>query len=72
MEKEAPKMKAYYTCNPCKNVACNKANCYVNGGPCHCTTNLDYALQPVKIAKLVIPVALEDLEDTGLITEENT
>lgn len=31
-----------YLCRPARNVACRKTNCYVNGGPCMCTSEKSY------------------------------
>jgi len=31
--------KIYYKCCPAFNKDCTKEGCYINGGPCFCTTN---------------------------------
>lgn len=31
--------KILYVCDPDKNPVCSKTGCYINGGPCRCTTN---------------------------------
>lgn len=32
-----------YKCDPSKNKQCKKTNCYLNGGPCTNTTDINYA-----------------------------
>ena len=32
-----------WLCDVQKNRACNKRGCIINGGPCLCTANLEYA-----------------------------
>lgn len=32
-----------YKCDPSKNKQCKKTNCYLNGGPCTKTTDINYA-----------------------------
>lgn len=33
----------FYKCNPDKAIRCSKTTCYLNGGNCRLTTNIDYA-----------------------------
>ena len=35
--------KTLYICDPGKNEKCTKEGCYLNGGPCVCTTLLENA-----------------------------
>ena len=37
------KSETLYICDPKKNVTCTKEGCYINGGPCFCTSNKEYA-----------------------------
>ena len=39
---ERSNMANIYECDPKKNVACKKTGCYLDGGPCHCTTHQEY------------------------------
>lgn len=34
---------ALFECNPEKNTKCTKTGCFINGGPCHATENIEYA-----------------------------
>lgn len=52
-----------YKCDPNKNTACSKTKCFINGGPCNCTTKLLYAVQPLETVKFVMPVTEQDLVD---------
>lgn len=45
-----------YECDPLKHVNCSKKNCFINGGPCHQTKQLEFARQPVQKAHMVMPV----------------
>ncbi len=38
------KAKEVWLCDPRKNADCKKTGCYINGGPCRCTTHEKYAL----------------------------
>lgn len=38
------KAKDVWLCDPRKNADCRKTSCYINGGPCRCTTNEKCAL----------------------------
>ena len=41
-----------FPCDPAKNVGCPKGMCYMLGGPCHQTTNADYAVDADKMSEL--------------------
>lgn len=62
--------KIYYECDPSKNTTCNKRSCYIYGGPCKHTTNIDYARQPIEHVKLVMPMAKEDMKDIKIQEEK--
>lgn len=38
------KAKDVWLCDPRKNKDCSKTGCYLNDGPCRCTTHKEYAL----------------------------
>lgn len=38
------KAKEVWLCDPRKNKDCRKTSCYLNDGPCRCTTRKEYAL----------------------------
>jgi len=42
-----------YLCDPRKNTRCNKAMCFLNGGPCQETTREEYATDPKTQAALM-------------------
>lgn len=46
----------YYKCNPEKAIRCKKTICYINGGNCKITSNIDYA-------KDTTPLILQELEN---------
>lgn len=52
-----------YECDPIKHSDCLKTNCFLGGGPCHQTTKLEYARQPVQTANLVVPVSGVEREE---------
>ena len=62
--------KTYFVCDPDKNKLCRKTNCHINGGPCTSTTRLEFAKQPVKTVRLVIPVEKTDMVDFGLVEDD--
>ena len=64
-----PEVKAYYLCDPEKNTACKKTGCHINGGPCSCTTHIEYAKQPVKTVRLIVPVTRADASEMGLLKD---
>lgn len=39
-----------YLCRPARNVACRKTNCYVNGGPCMCTSEKSYGDDGIRLS----------------------
>lgn len=51
-----PQPTVMYECDPVKNAGCPKTSCFLGGGPCHQTTKLEFARQPVKTAHMVVPV----------------
>lgn len=54
-----------YHCDPDRNKRCPKTGCYINNGPCHLTTNPDFAkigTVPVK-EKYMVYVADEEDDD---------
>lgn len=63
-----PQPKVYYTCDPDKNVQCNRKNCGIKPiipnmpGPCTHTTRLECAKQPVEVVKLVLPMSQVDFD----------
>lgn len=62
--------KTYFVCDPDKNKLCHKTHCHINGGPCTSTTRLEFAKQPVKTVRLIIPVEKTDMVDFGLVEED--
>lgn len=36
-----------YLCDPRRNTKCSKESCWLNGGDCRCTTNVDCAERTV-------------------------
>ena len=62
--------KTYFICDPEKNTMCRKTSCHLTGGPCTSTTHLEFAKQPVKTVRLVIPVEKTDMVDLGLVEED--
>lgn len=64
-----PEPKVYYTCDPHKNTECKKTNCHINGGPCECTTRLEFAMQPVERVRLILPVEADLAKEIGLEVE---
>lgn len=62
--------KIYYLCNPIKNSACKKTNCFLNNGPCMHTTDIDFAQDPNAPVKLVIPVEKADAVEMGWLPAE--
>lgn len=44
----------FFECDPEKNKKCNKAGCFINGGPCHMTKYGIYAKDPSKV-KVILP-----------------
>lgn len=58
-----PEPQTQYVCDPSKNVHCKKTHCHLNGGPCHHTTKLECAKQPVEKARMVIPVSGKERAD---------
>ena len=51
---EIPKI---YDCDPQKNTECTKESCHKNGGPCHKTSNPEYA----KSVTTIIEEVQEDM-----------
>lgn len=60
-----------YECDPDKNIACNRKNCalrpLISGmpGPCHQTTNINFAKQPLETVKFVFPMSEEEFKALG-------
>lgn len=50
-----------YQCDPDKNILCNKAVCYIHGGPCSRTTRIQCAKQ-TDIVTIAFDVNQEDLD----------
>ena len=55
----APPLPAIYLCNG-ENTHCSKTNCVYSGGGCKYTTNIDYAVNPVKRTPSIITAADTD------------
>lgn len=49
-----------HPCDPRKNTRCNKAMCFMNGGPCQETTREEYATDPATQAALMGYIITED------------
>lgn len=47
-----------YVCNPARNVACTKQNCYLYGGQCRHTSHFEYAMDGG-----AVPIPLADFID---------
>lgn len=41
-----------YLCDPSKHTRCTKTWCYLNGGPCECTSNKEFAEELTPVYKL--------------------
>ena len=52
-----------YYCDPELNTACSKKNCYINGGICESTRNIQYAKKPVEKLVLVLPMSQEEFDE---------
>lgn len=62
--------KIYFECNPVKNYVCKKTNCWLNGGPCKHTTNVEFAKDPNAPVKLVLPVERTEAVEFGWLPAE--
>lgn len=51
-----------YKCDPSLNTVCKKKLCYLNGGTCFMTRNIDFAKKPIETATIVMAATKEDLE----------
>lgn len=60
---KAPEPKVHYICDPTKNIACKKTSCHINGGPCKCTTYIEYAKQPIEKVQMILPVSGKERRD---------
>lgn len=64
------KLPTVWYCDPQKAKACNKAGCYVFGGPCHLTFDVQDAIvldgEPMKG-----PIIHGPLADPGDLTEDD-
>lgn len=56
-----------YLCDPQKNKLCKKTSCYINGGPCKATKNLEYAKQPVEEVHMVFPMSEKEARELGVL-----
>ena len=47
--------KDLWYCDPYKNAECKKTGCFINGGPCMCTTNekCAYELDGEKLRRVI-------------------
>ena len=66
-----PEPATHYVCDPSINTECRKTNCWINGGPCRHTRQLQFAKQPVEKVKLVIPMSKTDAVELGFVKEED-
>lgn len=47
-------MDQVFKCDPSKNTVCDKKNCFINGGVCANTHNIDFAKQPIETVTFVM------------------
>jgi len=47
-------MEQVFKCDPEKNVACKKNDCFMNGGSCKATRHLEFAKQPLESVTFVM------------------
>lgn len=52
-----------YLCDPALNTACEKTQCFLNGGPCRHTVHIKFAKQPIENALLMFPMSEEEIKD---------
>jgi hypothetical protein len=64
---EEVNMNVLYLCDPDKNPECKKTNCFLNGGGCKSTFDLNKAKQPLTTVTLGFNVTKEEFEE---ITKE--
>ena len=60
-------MNFLYLCDPEKNTECNKKSCFINGGPCNKTSNINFAAQPVG----TVTAVLDTNESEDLLEVDN-
>lgn len=51
--------KTFYYCDPNLNRKCRKTSCFLRGGPCEATNNIEYAMRN----KYGVPVIKEGKEN---------
>lgn len=67
--KTMPDAKIYYICDPDKNVNCSRKNCKLKPlipgmpGPCDSTTHPEFAKEPIKAFRFVVPMSSDDFRE---------